>query len=104
MFIKGSTVRGQELINRAANWEGTDLWDVYGRVSQAKRNAYDKCREWCYKSNGEHFRIISHNSFQFSVAWECVVEYVNPKTGEITDEKVTRIETANSTYIVLLNR
>ena len=44
------------------------------------------------ETNGYDFHICSHNSFQFCVAWE----YMNPETGEV----MTRIETANNTYIV----
>ena len=90
--INGATKRGQSLLDRASVWEGRELWEVYGNVSSAKMQAMEKCKEWCYRDNGRNFHICSHNSFQFSVAWE----YDNPETGEL----MTRIETANSTYIV----
>ena len=90
--INGSSKRGQHLLARARRNEGTELYHVYGRISRDKMVAMDKCKEWCYQTNGRNFRIISHNSFQFSVAWE----YDDPDTGEV----MTRIETANSTYIV----
>jgi len=92
MLVKGSTKRGQALLDRASNYEGRELWDVYGSVSQAKRDAFEKCKEWCYKDGGYNFHIISHNSYSFSVAWE----YVDKETGEI----MTRIETSTNTYIV----
>lgn len=49
--VKGNTARGRELVSRAIRYEGYDLYDVYGRVSQAKASAYragaiaDKTRE-----------------------------------------------------------
>ena len=103
--IKGSTSKGQALLSRANYNEGYDLWDVYGTVSAAKRSAMDWCKQECYKTAGHGFRIISHNSFSFSVAWEhSNFEWVNPKTGEVTMEDVTRIETSSNTYVVLLNK
>lgn len=104
-IIKGSTKRGQELINRAHYNEGRDLHQVYGTVSSAKTRAYEDCLRWYLESiNHDNFRIISHNTFQFSVAWECDWEYTDPKTGEVTIEPATRIETANSTYVVIHNK
>lgn len=91
-IIKGSTKRGQALLARANHFEGTDLFDVYGRYSSAKASAMRDCRRWCEETNGYNFRIISHNTFGFSVAWN----YNIPETGEV----MTRIETPSSTYII----
>ena len=102
--VKGSTKRGQNLIYRAGCDEGYYLDDVYGSVSSAKARAWRDCIDWCAETNGRNFRIISHNTFQFSVAWELDYEYVDNKTGEVTMERATRIETANSTYVVLLDK
>ena len=52
---------------------------------------------WYLEDNGDNFRIVSHNSFQFSVAWE--MDYVDSETGEVS--RATRIETASNSYIVL---
>ena len=91
-IIKGSTKRGQALLARANHFEGTDLSDVYGRYSSAKASAMRDCRLWCEEMNGYNFRIISHNTFGFSVAWN----YTNKETGEI----MTRIETPSGTHII----
>lgn len=91
-IISGATKRGQELLARARYNEGTELYHVYGNISSAKMRAMEDCKRWYRETNGRNFRIISHNTFQFSVAWE----YDNPETGEL----MTRIETANNTYIV----
>ena len=90
--INGATKKGQDLLARASVWEGRELWDVYGSVSRAKCVAMEECKRWCEETNGRNFHICSHNGFRFSVAWE----YDNPETGEL----MTRIETADSTYIV----
>ena len=84
--IKATTKKGENMLNRANNNEGYTLYDVYTTVSQAKRNAYDYCLALCAKENGYNFRIISHNTFSFSVAWET--------------EKGTRIETSSNSYLV----
>lgn len=91
-IINGATKTGQKLLRKACKFEGTDLDDVYGRYSSAKANAMRDCRNWCAEDNGYNFRIISHNTSSFSVAWN----YTNEKTGE----EMTRIETSCHTYII----
>lgn len=103
-IIKGSTKRGQEMIQRAGRNLGRDLWQVYGRFSRNKVAALDHCKEMCYRSNGKNFRIISASSFQFSVAWEFMYETMDQKTGEIIQEPAIQIETATNSYTVLVDR
>lgn len=91
-IIKGTTKRGQMLIEKAGRFEGTKLDDVYGRYSEAKKEAMEDCERWCKEDDGFNFHIISHCTNTFSVAWN----YFNKETGEL----MTRIETAQSTYIV----
>lgn len=90
--ISGASKTGQKLLARACHFEGTDLDDVYGRYSSAKASAMRDCRDWCAEDNGYNFRIISHNTSSFSVAWN----YINKETGE----EMTRIETSRSRYII----
>ena len=90
--INGATKRGQMLLARANNFLGTELRQVYGRWSDAKESAMQRCRRECYEDNGYNFRIISANGWAFSVAWE----YDNPETGEI----MTKIKTSSNTYII----
>ena len=95
--IKATTKRGENMINRASYNEGFKLWDVYGKVSQAKQNAWEYCYSLFCKENGAiNFRITSHNSFSFSVAWDII----NPETGELEG---VRIETAQNSYFVKYN-
>lgn len=96
-IIKAGTKKAEQMLNGARHVEGRNLYEVYGSFSSAKAKAFEDCRRWCYETNGENFRITSHNSFSYSVAWE--MDYVDPETGEVS--RATRIETANNSYIVL---
>ena len=91
-IIKGSTKRGQQILGMAESNIGRELYEVYGRFSTEKARAMTWCKAECSKNNGYNFHICSANTFQFTVAWN----YVNDVTGEI----MTRVETANHTYIV----
>lgn len=93
--FKASTKQGQNIINRANNYEGYYLSDVYDRYSSEKATSYN----WCFEQysndvNAHNFHICSHNTFQYSVAWETVID----------NEPALRVETANNTFIVWLNR
>lgn len=85
--IKGTTKKGQTMINNAKYYDGYALRDVYTNYSAAKENAYNYCLSQCAKENGYNFHICSHNTFGFSVAWE-------------TKEGV-RIETPQNSYLIL---
>ena len=74
------------MLKNAMNNEGYSLREVYDNYSAAKENAYNYCLGLCAKENGYNFRIISHNTFSFSVAWET--------------ENGTRIETSNNSYLI----
>ncbi|MBO5828909.1 MAG: hypothetical protein J6R59_10730 [Paludibacteraceae bacterium] len=87
--IKATTKRGQTMLNNASYNEGYSLRDVYGNFSYAKEKAYNYCLAQCAKENGYNFHICSHNTFNFSVAWET--------------EEGTRIETANNSYLITNN-
>lgn len=96
-IIKAGTKQAEQMLRRASYNEGRTLYEVYGSVSRAKVNAMDDCLRWYNEDNGKNFRIVSHNSFSFSVAWD--FDYVNPETGEVIP--ATRIETSQNSYIVL---
>lgn len=96
MVVKANTKKAEELRARARYNEGRELYQVYGNVSSAKMKAMEDCKRWYLADKGENFRIISHNSFQFSVAWE--FQWTNPESGEVIP--ATRIETASNSYIV----
>lgn len=93
--FKASTKRGQNIIARASNYEGYILSDVYGRASKAKELAFDSCYElYSSSKTSRDFHICSHNTFQFSVAWNDIWD----------NEKVLCVETANNSYLVWLER
>lgn len=54
------------------------LRDVYGRWSDKKERAYNYCVELMRKYNGYDLRIISSNTFMFTVGFE----FPHPETGE----------------------
>ncbi len=59
-------------------YDGVNLWDVYGRYSNAKEWAYDRCRQIMYKYNGKGGVIMTHNAQIFTFAF--IGD--NPETGE----------------------
>lgn len=93
--FKASTRQGQNIINRASYHEGYSLADVYGSYSNEKAYSYNKCYElYASDDNASDFHICSHNSFCYSVAWNTI----------INGEEVLRVETANNSFLVWLNR
>lgn len=69
-IINATTKRGQNLIAGATCVAGRTLHDVYGKFSKAKAQAYETCLRMCREEDGNNFRIISANSYGFSVAWD----------------------------------
>ena len=90
-IIKKTTKRGQQMIKNASYNQGSELWHVYDNYSQEKARSFIDCKNWCENDNGYDFRIISHNTFAYSVAWN----YIDEEGAE-----VLRIETANNSYII----
>lgn len=93
MKIKANTKKAITMLKNAERNEGYYLTDVYNSTSEAKINAWKWCfNQYANDENAHNFRIISHNTFAFSVAWD------------ITDNDgvyiATRIETSNNSYYV----
>lgn len=86
--INRGTKKADSMINRARYNEGFFLSDVYGRYSTEKERAWRDCMKWYLMEGGSNFRIISHNTFGFSVAWD------------VPDG--VRIETPQNSYKVLV--
>lgn len=84
--IKTTTLKGAKMVNSAMINEGYYLTEVYNNPSKAKINAWEQCVKCCHDENGKNFHICSHNTFNFSVAWE-------------TKEGV-RLETACNSYLI----
>lgn len=90
IVVKESTSLGKKLISMGSRYEGTNLYQIYDKWSDAKQKAFD----WCYdqylqSEEHESFSIISHNTFGFSVSWLC-------KEG-------LRIETPKNSYLVVFD-
>ena len=45
------------------------LWDAYKKVSVAKVNAYEYCKNKKRELNGSYLKIISHNCQSFTVGF-----------------------------------
>lgn len=94
-YIKASTKKGMFLLHRGECCEGYTLEDIYNSYSTEKHEAYVNCLEKYLSGIGSHdFHICSHNTFQFTVAW------YEKREGE----KVLRIETANNSYCIWMER
>lgn len=63
------------------------LWETYTTWSSAKAKAWQWCEEKCMNTKGKRFRIISRNTFGFSVAWIS------------DDEKTLYVETPKNSYV-----
>lgn len=87
--IKANTKKGQSMIEKAKNFEGYTLNEVYGTYSPAKFHAFYDCLMKAQAENGKNFHICSHNTFGFSVAWKV--------------ENGVRIETPKSSYFITFN-
>lgn len=93
-YLKASTKTGSRWILAAKNNEGVKLSDIYDRYSAKKREAWEKCcQKYLNNIYSENFRIISHNSNFFTVAW-----------NEYGKEPKLHIETGRNSYIILLNQ
>lgn len=68
-LVKEDTNRASDILRRANNDEGTSLWNVYGRTSEAKINAMCDCVNMKIRLHGTNGHITSHNTFQFAYAF-----------------------------------
>ena len=94
-ILKGSTKAGQSMINRASYNEGYYITDVYDRPSIYKENAWKYCfKKYQETEDSGLFRICSHNTFNFSVAW----------AGKYNGERAIFLKTRDNSYIVLLDK
>ena len=93
-ILKASTKAGSRWILAAKNNEGYELSDIYGKYSVNKKKAYNWCLgQYVDTKNSNNFRIISHNSNFFIIAW-----------NEYGKEPKLHIETGRNSYIILLNQ
>ena len=60
------------------NSEKINLSDVYRNYSNKKEQAFKRCQEFCRALHSSKMRIISHNTFIFTVGFICD----GPTSGE----------------------
>ena len=89
--VKLSSKIGRNLCERGSRYDGMYLDQIYGKYSDAKRKAYDRCyNEYLASENNVAFSIISHNTFGFSVSWLCTID----------GHDGMRIETPKNSYFI----
>lgn len=95
MIINKNTKRGKALLAQTSSYQGFSLSDIYGKYSYAKSAAWQGCFDKFQEDKSAHgFRITSHNSNFFTVAWD--TEKIDADTGEIIP--VRHVETAYNSY------
>ena len=72
-FVKGAKAEAK-IYSYEYGDNATALWNVYGRCSYAKQNAYEYCLDLMSKLHGWGGCICSHNIFQFTYAFICRTE------------------------------
>ena len=77
--------REMGIINSYKNYAGRTLSDCYKKASAAKERAYAYCRDKQIQYNGYDFRIISYNTFMFTVGFK----FVDTNTGKIMFMHIT---------------
>ena len=91
-YIGGFKFHPRKRVSALPNvdWSGrpfpTELDEVYGSFSDEKARAMRACKSACKDLQGRKFRITSHNTFGFCVAFE----FANPETGELMVATMTR--------------
>lgn len=68
------------------NSSNTELYHIYGKFSQAKINAFERCKALMQSLGGEGLRILGHNCDTFSVGFE----FPNPETGAMCFAYITK--------------
>lgn len=63
----------------------SNLSECYGSYSWKKASAFDYCRRLCYALGGFNLRIVSYNTFFFSVKFE----FAHPDTGVLCTAYIT---------------
>ena len=67
--INNNTKQAERYINAYNRSSMYDLQDAYANPSTEKTRADYSCRMMMQEEGGHGYKIISYNTFQFSVAW-----------------------------------
>lgn len=67
--INNNTKQAERYINAYNRSKIFDIYGAYDKPSTEKTRADYFCREQMQKEGGHGYKIISYNTFRFSVAW-----------------------------------
>ena len=67
--LNNNTKQAKHFINAYNRSSMYDLRDAYANPSTEKTRADYNCRKMMQSEGGHGYKIISYNTFQFSVAW-----------------------------------
>ena len=67
--LNNNTKQAQHFINAYNHSDIFSLREAYANPSTAKTRADYSCRMMMENEDGHGYKIISYNTFQFSVAW-----------------------------------
>lgn len=67
--LNNTTKKAQAYINAYNSSDIYSLNQAYGRPSTEKTRADYNCRMMMQEEGGHGYKVISYNTFQFSVAW-----------------------------------
>ena len=67
--INNNTKHAKHYINAYNRSEIYNIYQAYEKPSTAKTRADYECRMMMQSEGGHGYKIISYNTFQFSVAW-----------------------------------
>ena len=84
--INNTTKQAERYINAYNRSDVYSLNQAYGKPSTEKTRADYSCRMMMQKEGGHGYKIISYNTFQFSVAWIA--------------GNTLRIETATNSFVI----
>lgn len=71
-YVKDGTAKAENLVCRYMFGDNAySLWEVYGRWSRAKENAYNYCLDLMRKVNGYSGCVCSHNTCVFTYGFKC---------------------------------
>lgn len=90
--VKKESKLGQEIIRKYEDFEGVTLWDVYERFSFRKESAFRWCSQRMSDLKGYGLVITSHNTSQFTRAFEFI----------FCEQKHIAYFTRDNNYIVCL--
>ena len=85
------TKKQEQMLDNYRRSNATELWEVYGRCSEKKREAFEKCRKLQATYGGWGGRICTANSYRFTYAFKfdngynqtCLCYITNIKDGTI---------------------